>query len=451
MNRSNLVRLFVLGISAAGYCFPQVGEDLRLTIGKAVALDYPGDLKSISTSDPNIVDYTTISAREVLLQAKAIGSATVIMWSKAGQRTFYNVNVELNLDPLRHLLKDTFPNEDIQPRSSRDSIALNGHVSKKEVGDQAMTIAAGFGKTVINNMQVAAPAVEKQILLRVRFAQLDRNKESQFGINLTGIAGQTQLGGSTGQFSAPSFNGSSQMTTLGNTVQTQGQSLLSIPTALSIFGFDPKLNIGAFIKALETESILEILAEPNLVTTSGKEAYFLSGGEFPIPILQGGANSGAVTIQFREFGIRVRFLPVITEHHTIKMHLNQEVSTLDQADGVTLNGFQIPALATRKTETDIELAEGQSFVVSGLVNNQEIDSYSKIPVLSSLPIFGALFKSKQEQRQRTDLLLVVTPEITEPLNPGQVPNIYMPKNFLVRLDPNSVEAQALKSKPSKKN
>jgi pilus assembly protein CpaC len=448
MTQSSWIHLSALAVAMAGAGLAQSGEELRMTVGKSIVIDYPGDVRQIFTSNPEILDASPVTTREILVQGKGLGSATMVVWSKAGQRTFYNVNVELNLDPLRHMLKDTFPSEDIQPHSSRDSIALNGHVSRKEVGDQAMNIAAGFGKTVINNLQVASPAVEKQILLRVRFAQLDRNKESQFGINLVGLAGQTQLGGSTGQFSPPSFTGSSQINSPGG---TQGQSILTIPNALSIFGFDPKLNIGAFIKALETESILEILAEPNLVTTNGKEAYFLSGGEFPIPILQGGANSGAVTIQFREFGIRVRFLPIITDHHTIKMHLNQEVSTLDQADGVSLNGFQIPALATRKTETDIELAEGQSFVVSGLVNNQEIDSYSKIPLLSSLPIFGALFKSKSEQRQRTDLLLVVTPEITEPLNPGQVPNIYMPKDFLVRLDPHSLEAQALKGKTAKKN
>ncbi len=446
MTRLNWIHLSALAVLTTGMGLAQSGEDLRMTVGKSVVIDYPADVRQIFTSNPEILDASPVTTREILVQGKGLGSATMVVWSKAGERTFYNVNVELNLDPLRHLLKDTFPNEDIQAHSSRDSIALNGHVSNKDVGERAMTITAGFGKTVINNMQVASPAVEKQILLRVKFAQLDRNKESQFGINLTGIAGQTQLGGSTGQFSPPAFSGTSTISSPGG---TQGQSILSIPSALSIFGFDPKLNIGAFIKALETESILEILAEPNLVTTSGKEAYFLSGGEFPVPVLQGGSNAGAVTIQFREFGIRVRFLPIITDHHTIKMHLYQEVSTLDQADGVTLNGFQIPALATRKTDTDIELAEGQSFVVSGLVNNQEVDSYSKIPLLSSLPIFGALFKSKQEQRQRTDLLLVVTPEITEPLNPGQIPNIYMPKEFLVRLDPNSPDAKALAGKQKK--
>jgi pilus assembly protein CpaC len=442
MTRLSWIHLSAGAVLSTGMILAQSGEDLRMTVGKSVVIDYPADVRQIFTSNPEILDASPVTTREILVQGKGLGSATMVVWSKAGQRTFYNVNVELNLDPLRHLLKETFPSEDIQTNSSRDSIALNGHVSRKDVGERAMTIAAAFGKTVINNMQVASPAVEKQILLRVKFAQLDRNKESQFGINLLGIPGQTQIGATTGQFGGAGFTGTMAASAAGNA----SSGTVSIPSALSIFGFNPKLNIGAFIQALETESILEILAEPNLVTTSGHEAYFLSGGEFPVPVLQGGANAGAVTIQFREFGIRLRFLPTITDHHTIKMHLYQEVSTLDQADGVTLNGFQIPALATRKADTEIELAEGQSFVVAGLVNNQEIDTFNKIPILSSLPIFGALFKSKSEQRQRTDLLLVVTPEVTEPLNPGQIPNIYMPKDFLVRLDPNSPDAKALQGK-----
>jgi pilus assembly protein CpaC len=448
MTRSIWIAFAALPALFSGIALAQSAEDLRLTVGKTVVIDYPSDIRQIATSDDKIVDASPATTREILLNAKSLGSATLVVWSKSGQRTFYNVNVELNLDPLRHLLKDTFPSEDIQPRSSRDEISLNGRVSKKEIGEQAMTIAAGFGKTVINNLQVASPAVDKQILIRVKFAELDREKEQQFGINLLGLAGQTQLGATTGQFGSPAMSAQTQLTFPGG---AQGQSTVSIPNALQIFGFNPKLNIGAMIEALESESILEILAEPNLVTTSGKEAYFLSGGEFPVPVLQGGANAGAVTVQFREFGIRLRFLPQITDHHTIKMHLYQEVSTLDTANAVVLNGFTIPGLATRKADTDIELLEGQSFVVAGLVNNQETDTFNKIPVLGSLPIFGALFRSRQEQKQRTDLLLVVTPEITEPLNPGQVPNMYMPRDFLVRLDPNTVAQQNSKGKSKSNN
>jgi len=317
MTRLSWIHLSAGAVLSTGMILAQSGEDLRMTVGKSVVIDYPADVRQIFTSNPEILDASPVTTREILVQGKGLGSATMVVWSKAGQRTFYNVNVELNLDPLRHLLKETFPSEDIQTNSSRDSIALNGHVSRKDVGERAMTIAAAFGKTVINNMQVASPAVEKQILLRVKFAQLDRNKESQFGINLLGIPGQTQIGASTGQFGGAGFTGTMAASAAGNA----SSGTVSIPSALSIFGFNPKLNIGAFIQALETESILEILAEPNLVTTSGHEAYFLSGGEFPVPVLQGGANAGAVTIQFREFGIRLRFLPTITDHHTIKMHL----------------------------------------------------------------------------------------------------------------------------------
>ena len=219
---------------------------------------------------------------------------------------------------------------------------------------------------------------------------------------------------------------------------------------MNLFAFNPKLNLGAFIQALQTENILQILAEPNLVTTNGKEAYFLVGGEFPVPVLQGGGNAGAVTIQFREFGIRLRFTPLVTGNGTIKLHLTQEVSTLDTANGVTFNGFVIPAIATRRTESDVELGEGQSFVVSGLLDNRETDSLSKLPFLSDLPILGNLFKSKIQKKKRTDLVLIVTPEVTQPLGPNDPrPEIAFPKDFLVRLS--QADIQAAKDKAGKKN
>jgi pilus assembly protein CpaC len=282
--------------------------------------------------------------------------------------------------------------------------------------------------------------------LRVKFAELDRSKEVQFGVNLMGIPGQTLVGSTAGLPGAPILSGTA------NYPGTSSGSL-TIGQAFNLFAFDPKLNLGAFVQALQSESILQILAEPNLVTTNGKEAQFLVGGEFPVPILQGGGNSGAVTVQFREFGIRLIFTPNITENKTIKLHLRQEVSTLDQANGVTLSGFRIPALATRRAETDVELAEGQSFVVAGLVDNRETDLLSKIPVLGSLPIFGSLFKTKTETKTNTELIMLVTPEITEPLGPNDSkPGLFFPRDFLVRLQPKDVAQGApLQKKASKKN
>jgi pilus assembly protein CpaC len=425
----------------AGASFAQSAEDLRLTVGKSVVIDYPADIRQIATSNSDIVDASPVTTREILLHGKALGSATLVVWSKSGQRTFYNCTVDLNLDPLRRMLKETFPYDEITVRTSRDTLSLNGSVRSKEDGDRAVALAGGFAKTVVNNLGVNVGLPEKQILLRVKFAELDRTKEQQFGINLLGAPGGTLTGGTTGQFTSGSASGSAQVG--GGT----SAAAYTISNALSLFAFDPHLNIGAFIQALETQSILQTLAEPNLVTTSGKEASFLVGGEFPVPVVQGGSGAGSVTVQYKEFGIRLKFTPVLTVNKTIKMHLNQEVSTLDPADGVTLNGFSIPALSTRRAETDVELGEGQSFVVAGLVNNTETDTFNKIPVLGSLPIIGYLFRSKDETKKRTDLVVLVTPEVTEPLGPNDPkPTVYMPKDFLVRLSPSDLPQPNKKGK-----
>ena len=223
----------------------------------------------------------------------------------------------------------------------------------------------------------------------------------------------------------------------------------SISDALNIFAFRSDLNLGALIKALQSRSLLQILAEPNLITSNGKEASFLVGGEFPIPVLQGGGNSGAVTIMFREFGVRLTFNPSITENSTIRMYVKPEVSTLDVAHGISFNGFTIPALSTRKMETNIELGEGQSFVIGGLIDNRLTETISRIPGLSSLPILGNLFKTKEVDRNNTELIVMVTPEITMPLQAGEPkPLPVMPREFLAPTT--SADPFQVKGKPAKK-
>ena len=449
MTRSSLkhpARLALGLVFAGALVFGQAAEDMRLTVGKSVVIDYPSDIRQISTSNPDVIDASPVTTREILVHGKGLGGATMIVWSKSGQRTFYNVNVDLNLDPLRKMLKDTFPAETIVVRGERDEISLNGHVANKDTMDRAMSIAAGFAKTVVNNMQLGAPPMEKQILLRVKFAELDRNKELQYGVNLFGLPGQTLLGSTTGQFSNSTLSGTAGAT-VGSGATNTSTALMTVTQALSLFAFNPKLNLGAFIKALQDDSILQILTEPNLVTTNGKEATFLVGGEYPVPVLQGGANAGAVTIQFREFGIKLTFLPIVTPNGTIKMHLRQEVSTLDFANGVSISGFTIPALQTKRTETDVELGEGQSFVVSGLLDQRDQEVLSKIPILSSLPIFGSLFKSRDITKSRQELVMLVTPEITMPLNANDPkPQPYFPGKFLVKINP----GQDMDGKPTKK-
>ena len=421
----------------AGTCLAQGAEDLRITVGKSIVIDYPADIRQISTSNPEIVDANPVTTREILLNAKGLGSATMVVWSKNDQRMFYNVTVELNLDPLRRILQDTYPNEKIELHSSRDSITLNGTVSSKDVADRAAALSATFAKTVVNNLQIALGPVEKQILLRVKFAELDRSTAAQYGVNLLSTGALNTVGTvSTGQFSSATVTPTSVLTA--NGVQAAGT--VSVSDALNFFAFRPDLNVAGFIKALQQQNILQILAESNLVTTNGKEANFLVGGEFPVPVLQGGANSGAVTIQFREFGIRLLFTPVMTGNKTIKLALRQEVSTLDFANAVTLQGFLIPALSTRRAETNVELGEGQTFVVAGLMDNRETEALSKIPVISNIPVIGSLFKSKIENKNNTELVMLVTPEVTEPLGPNDPkPTPYFPKDFLKRIEPQDIQ------------
>ena len=366
----------------------------------------------------------------MLLHGNSFGTVTLVVWSKTGQRNFYNITVEQNLESLRKLLADTFPGEDIHVLSSRDSLSLTGHASSKDVSDRVTALAAPFAKTTVNYLQIPAPGAEKQVLLRIKFAELDRSAASQFAVNLVSTGATNTIGQvTTGQFGSTT---PTSITSGGGTAA----STFTISNALNIFAFRPGLNLAAFIEALESRNLLQTLDEPTLVTSNGKEASFLVGGEFPIPVLQGGANSGAVTIQFREFGVRLNFTPLITAKNIVQLHVKPEVSALDFANALSFNGFTIPALSSRKIETNIELGEGQSFVIAGLIDKQVTETISKIPGLANLPILGNMFKSHNVNKTDTELVVMVTPEITMPLEPSDVkPSIPMPRDFLVPAPP----------------
>ncbi|HTC35599.1 MAG TPA: pilus assembly protein N-terminal domain-containing protein [Bryobacteraceae bacterium] len=418
---------------AAACAFAQGGpEEIRLTIGKSIVIDYPADIARISTSNADIVDASPVTGREVLVHGKSFGTVTLVVWSKAGQRNFYNITVEQNLEPLRKLLKETFPTEDIHVQSSRDSLSLTGRVGNKDVADRATALASPFAKTVVNNLQLSEAPAEKQILLRIKFAELDRSAANSFAVNLISTGATNTIGSvSTGSPAPPSLS----------SIGGGAPATFTISNALNIFAFRPDLNLGTLIQALEQKNLLQTLDEPTLVTTDGKEASFLVGGEFPIPVLQGGANSGAVTIQFREFGVRLTFTPNVTAHNNIRLHVKPEVSALDYTNALSFNGFTIPALSSRKMETNVELGEGQSFVIAGLIDNQVTETIAKIPGLSSLPILGNLFKSRTTNKSDTELVVLVTPEITMPLQAGEgKPGPAMPRPFLVPVTPGSSDA-----------
>lgn len=404
--------LAAVALCAPGTAVAQSAEELRLTAGKSIVIDYPEDIRQISTTDPAIVDATAITTREILLNAKGLGTATMVVWSASNQRMFYNVTVDLNTESLKRILRETFPNERIDVRNSGDSITLNGVVSSKEVAERAAALAQVTAKIVVNNLSIAADKISQQILLHVKFIQLDRLKAQEYGINFESQGAFNFLG----SLSTAALNGP------------------------NLIGSFTNVDLAIAAKALQTRNILQIMAEPTLVTMDGKEGSFHVGGEVPVPVIQGGNNTNSVTIMYREFGIRLRYTPQITANKTIKLALFQEVSALDYANSTTLSGFVIPGLSTRRAETNLELSEGETFAIAGLLDNREREAFSSIPGISAIPILGNIFKNKSERKESTELVMLVTPEITMPLGPNDPkPEIVFPNEFLQRLTQEDVE------------
>lgn len=416
------------------------GDEIPLSVGRSVVLDHPDEIQRIALTDPAIADAVPISTREILINAKAPGITTLILWSRSGDRNFFTINVGANMEQLQEHIRTTFPNDSVRLDASQGVVTVSGNVSGPEVAERVVAMVAGSGAgAVVNNLVLPPPPPDRQIVLKVKFAELQRSASREFGLNLLSTgAGNTPAVIGTQQFgsvSAATLSGSIGMPTSGYGTD------FTIGDVLNIFAFRPDLNLGVLIKALQARNLIQILAEPNVITTSGKEAQFLVGGEFPVPILQGGATAGAVTIQFREFGIRLQFLPVVTARGSVKMHVRPEVSALDFANAVTFSGFLIPALSTRRIDTDVELMPGQSFVIGGLIDNRVAETVNRIPGLSSIPLLGKLFTSHNRNRNNTELVVVVTPEFPSPIEAGEpLPDIPRPSAFLEPL-PGSLQGQ----------
>lgn len=425
--------LLALSLAANG-----VGADLGATgikadsaISKAVisvpvngstVLDQAVGIRRISIANADIAEAVAVSTSEIVVNGKAVGDTSLIIWDLKGSRSMLDVHVVANsskIDTVRaELLKEAGAGVTIEAQDG--TVFLNGTVTDEITAVRAFNIASTMGK-VVNLLRVNTPAGEPQILLKVRFADIDRSAAAQFGINLfqmspTGIGTAT-----TGQFGQnPSFSGS------------QNTTDWNLSNLLNIFYFNPHLNLGAVLQDLATHNVLQILAEPNLLTMNGKSASFLAGGEFPFPTIQGGASGvGQITIQFKEFGVRLNFLPVITPRGTIRLTVTPEVSSLDYANGLSISGYTVPGLATRRVQTEIELENGQSFVIAGLLNNQVTEQLSKMPGLASVPILGKLFQSKNSSKSSSELLIMVTPELVNPIPMGgKIPETAFPKPFL---------------------
>jgi pilus assembly protein CpaC len=265
---------------------------------------------------------------------------------------------------------------------------------------------------------------------------VDRSAVSQLGVNiLRNFGSNMPVSVTTQQFNPPGFqNATPQSTGQNGTTTGATPPQFTISNLMNIAVFRPDINMTAIIQALQANNILQILAEPNLLTESGKQASFLAGGEFPYPALQGGVSSGGatgVTVQFREFGVRLSFTPTITPDGLIHLNVKPEVSSLDYANSLTLSGFTVPAISTRKAESDMELRDGQSFAIAGLIDKRVTEQFNKIPGISAIPILGKLFSSRSLSKSNDELLIVVTPRIVQPLTPETMPaGPVFPRSFM---------------------
>jgi len=309
---------------------------------------------------------------------------------------------------------------------SRSAIVLSGHVTTEDVSKHAGSLASAYSKNVVNVLTFG-PVGADEVLLEVKFAEVDRTALTQMGFNLLSTGSGNTIGSTTtGQFGGVTGNGS--ITDTGSSSPFPNSATVS--NVLNLFFFNPQVHLGAVIEALKTQNLLQILSEPNLIAMNGKEASFLAGGEFPFPVAQQNATGIAtVTIQFREFGVRLKFTPVIQPNGNIHLHVAPEVSTLDFADAVTVAGTTIPAISTRKAETEFELQDGQSFVIAGLLDNRVTNVENKVPFLGDIPILGTFFKSKSDQKSNSELMVLCT--VHRVSSTGQEPTgPLMPKSYL---------------------
>src|SRR5262245_45214932 len=387
-------------------------RQVRLLVGRSTLVEPGTPVTRVSLTSADIADVVVTSSSQLLLNGKVAGTTSMFVWDRGGAVRRYEIVVQRDLTRLSEQIKDLFPGENIEVRNNGSKILLAGTATSKAVIDNVINLATGFvdkKEDVVSLLQASNANQNNQVLLRVRFAEVSRSAMTELGASFfTGPNGYKNFVGrtTTEQFPAPIFDKGS----------------LVFSDFLNLFLFDNKNQLGGVVRALQTKGLLQTLAEPNLVAESGKEASFLAGGEFPVPIAQASGNGVAISVQYKEFGVRLTFTPDVNGNR-VHLKVRPEVSTLDFNNAVVLQGFRIPALSTRRTETELELQNGQTFAIAGLLNNTLASSLKKIPGIGDIPILGLLFQSKAAPKDQTELVVMITPEILRNNSPGVSPNL----------------------------
>ncbi len=394
---------------------------VRLLVGRSAIVDVGTQIARVSLTSADIADAMVTTPNQLLVNGKLPGTISMFVWDRGGALRRYEVTVGRDLDQLGDQVRQLFPGERIDVQNTGKNVVLSGLVSSKEVAEKAVNVASGYvdkKEEVVSLLQIRPPEATKQVLLRVRFAEVSRSAMTELGLSLAANGykdGRWSGRSTTQQFAAPEWN-------------EDGKLVFS--DFLNLFLFDAKNQIGGVLKALQNKGLFQSLAEPNLVAESGKEASFLAGGEIPVPVVQGTGGAMAISILWKEFGVRLSFTPVVMGDR-VHLKVKPEVSTLDFNNAITLQGFRIPALSTRKTETELELLDGQTFAIAGLMNNSLASTMHKIPGIGDIPILGNLFRSKAAQKDQTELVVMITPEILRSNSRGVTPDLpRTPEKFL---------------------
>ncbi len=389
------------------------GIPINVLVGQSRVINFDRQIGRFSISNPEVAEAVMVSPTQVLVNGKTFGQVNFIAWEKSDAKFIvFDVFVRANLSLIDSQIRALFPRDDIRLSQANGSVVLSGTVAEPQSAQQADAVVQAAGFKTVNMLQ--SPVTDMtQVQLSVRVAEVSRQKLRELGssyasANSTSVFAQ---GGGPG--------------TLSNSNKDNPGSILTefAGSAVNLFLFNSGLNTAAFIRAMKTNGALRALAEPNLIAMNGQQASFLAGGEFPVPIVQGGQNGSSVSVVFKEYGVRLNFKPTIIDEDHIRLELEPEVSTIDFANGVRFNGFVIPALRTRRAHTGVELRDGQSFALAGLMDNNETRSISKIPLLGDIPILGNLFKSSSFQKQESELMFIITADLVKPVNRDDLPTM----------------------------
>jgi pilus assembly protein CpaC len=387
---------------APGTAFAQTGlhaGELEVAINKSQVVTSDTIIDRAMIGNPAIADIVPVSDRSVYVLGKAMGTTSLTLYDRTNRViAVMDVSVGPDVDALRRELSDLLPNEQVEARLSNGNIVLHGLVSDAGAASQAARIAGVYGgENVVNLLSLGG---SQQVMLEVRFAEVNRTIGEELGVGMFINDNDGDFGGAIGAGG-------------------------SVTNAFGVFGtlFSiGDLNIEAFLDTMERQGLSRTLAEPNLVALSGERANFLAGGEFPIPVVQSGSGGGgnAITIEFKSFGVSLGFTPTVLGNGVINMIVEPEVSSIDPAASITINGITVPGLQTRRASTTLEMRDGESFAIAGLLRDDTRTTVNQLPLLGSLPIIGSLFRSTEYQNGETELLIVVTPHLVRPIRPDQV-------------------------------